>query len=179
MRKTIRKWFWMWDFDKEEQWLNEMAAKGLALVGVGFCRYDFEESTPGEYNVRLEMLKNTIIHPESQNYIGFLEDTGAEHIGTLLRWVYFRKKAEGGSFDLFSDIDSRIKHLDRMMIFPIIAFFANFINAINMTRQYSLGIYGTLFPALITWAISILLAYGFGCLLIKRHQLKKKRLLHE
>ena len=34
MRKTIRKWFWTWDFEKEEKWLNEMAAQGLALVGV-------------------------------------------------------------------------------------------------------------------------------------------------
>ena len=25
-RKTIRKWFWVWDFEKEEDWLNEMAA---------------------------------------------------------------------------------------------------------------------------------------------------------
>ena len=43
MRKTIRKWFWVWDFDKEERWLNEMAAQGLALVDVGFARYAFEE----------------------------------------------------------------------------------------------------------------------------------------
>ncbi len=29
--------FLVWDFDKEEKWLNEMAAKGLALTSVGFC----------------------------------------------------------------------------------------------------------------------------------------------
>ena len=52
MRKIIHKLFWVRQFDKEENWLNEMAAKGLALVGVGFCRYEFEECTPGEYNVR-------------------------------------------------------------------------------------------------------------------------------
>ena len=43
MRRTIRKWFWVWNFDKEEQWLNEMAAKGLCLVSVGFCKYEFED----------------------------------------------------------------------------------------------------------------------------------------
>ena len=32
MRKVIRKWFWAWNFEKEEEWLNEMSAKGLALV---------------------------------------------------------------------------------------------------------------------------------------------------
>ena len=36
MRKVIHKWFAAWNFDKEERWLNEMAAKGLGLVSVGF-----------------------------------------------------------------------------------------------------------------------------------------------
>ena len=42
MRQVIHKWFWAWEFEKEEQWLNEMSAKGLALVGIGYCRYEFE-----------------------------------------------------------------------------------------------------------------------------------------
>ena len=33
-RKTVRKWFWVWDFDKEERWLNEMAMSGWLLVQV-------------------------------------------------------------------------------------------------------------------------------------------------
>ncbi|MBQ2899558.1 MAG: DUF2812 domain-containing protein, partial [Oscillospiraceae bacterium] len=32
MKKVIKKMFWAWDFEKEEKWLNEMSAKGLALV---------------------------------------------------------------------------------------------------------------------------------------------------
>ena len=51
--KTIRKWFWVWDFEKEERWLNDMAESGWALVSVGFCRYSFERCEPGEYIVRL------------------------------------------------------------------------------------------------------------------------------
>ena len=23
--KTLHKWFWVWEFEKEERWLNEMA----------------------------------------------------------------------------------------------------------------------------------------------------------
>ena len=121
MRKTVRKWFWVWDFDKEEQWLNEMAAQGLALVGVGFCKYEFEACEPGEYQVRLELLENQPSHTESQKYIGFIEETGAEQVGRFLRWVYFRKKTADGPFDLFSDLASRIKHLKRItaLILPI------------------------------------------------------------
>ena len=115
MRTVIRKWFWAWEFEKEEQWLNEMAAKGLALVGVGYCRYDFEPCEPGEYTFKLEMLDNAPSHPESQTYIRFIEETGAEQIGSMLRWVYFRKKSADHPFDLFSDNESRIKHLKRIL----------------------------------------------------------------
>ena len=30
-RKTVRKWFWAWDFEKEEEWLNDMAMSGWVL----------------------------------------------------------------------------------------------------------------------------------------------------
>ncbi len=137
MRKTVRKWFWVWDFDKEEQWLNEMAAKGLALVGAGFCRYEFEECIPGEYQVRLELLENHLNHAESQQYIRFIEETGAEQIGSWFRWVYFRKKTADGPFDLYSDLESRIKHLKRIiaLVLPLslanlMIGFANVGNAI-------------------------------------------------
>ena len=54
-RKTMRKWFWVWDFEKEEEWLNDMAMNGWALASVGICTYTFEKCEPGEYAVRLEM----------------------------------------------------------------------------------------------------------------------------
>ena len=34
-RKTVKKWMWVWDFEKEEQWLNETAMNGWALCSVG------------------------------------------------------------------------------------------------------------------------------------------------
>ena len=53
--KTIHKIFFVWDFEKEEQWLNTMAQSGWVLDGVGFCTYHFIPCEPGEYTVRLEM----------------------------------------------------------------------------------------------------------------------------
>jgi len=117
MRKTIHKLFWVWDFDKEEAWLNEMAAKGLCLISVGYCRYDFEACTPGAYQICLQMLDKKANHPESENYITFIEDTGAEHIGTYNKWVYFRRKTEAGPFALFSDNASRVNYLTKLIRF--------------------------------------------------------------
>jgi hypothetical protein len=176
MKKTIHKWFWLWDFEKEEAWLNEMSANGLHLCAVGFCKYTFEEGAPGEYIIRLEMLDKLPGHTESKQYIRFIEETGAEVIGSLFRWVYFRKKTVGEGFDLFSDTDSRIKHLDRILFLIGILCFLNLFNGINNLR------YG--FSASRIISILCFFVFGlFGCGLVrvwlKRRKLKKEKVLHE
>lgn len=142
MRKTVRKWFWVWDFDKEERWLTEMAAQGLALVDVGFCKYVFEPCVPGEYQVRLELLEHHPCHAESRKYIGFIEETGAEQVGAFMRWVYFRKKTADGPFDLYSDLESRIKHLKRIIALILPISLANLaIGLVNVGNAFSTGIW--------------------------------------
>lgn len=111
MTRTTRKWFWVWDYDKEEKWLNKMAAMGLAMTGVGFARYTFKEGVPGEYVYRLQLLENLPGHTESVQYLRFLEETGVEHVASMNRWVYLRKKAADGPFEVFSDLESQIKLL--------------------------------------------------------------------
>ena len=115
MKTTIRKIFWVWDFEKEEQWLDKMAQQGLALVSVGFCRYTFEPCAPNEYSVRMELLEHLPSHRTSQDYIAFMTETGAEYLGTCTRWAYFRQKTTRKPFELYSDNPSRIKHLNRIL----------------------------------------------------------------
>lgn len=74
-RKTIYKLWFVWDYDKEEKWLNEMARQGWTLVSVGFLRFTFERCEPEEYIIRLEM------RIADDDYISFMEETGAEYIG--------------------------------------------------------------------------------------------------
>lgn len=131
MRRTIRKVFFVWDFDKEEQWLNEMAAKGLSLISVGFCKYEFEDCTPGEYKICMQLLDKMPKQPESQKYIEFLESTGAEHVGSFTRWAYFRKKASEGSFELFSDNASRVKYLSAVINLIVLVMISNLLVGIG------------------------------------------------
>lgn len=111
MKSKISKLFV--NFEKEEKWLNEMASKGLNLLYYTFPNYIFEDGNPGEYIYRLELLEHSANHPESRAYIKFMEETGVEFVASHLSWVYFRKKASEGSFDLYSDRDSKIRHYKR------------------------------------------------------------------
>ncbi|MCL2200056.1 MAG: DUF2812 domain-containing protein, partial [Defluviitaleaceae bacterium] len=115
MSKIIYKFFAGWDYEKEENWLNMMSAKGKQLISVGICRYEFEDGEPNKYTYRYELLKNPSDHPESLEYIRFVEETGAEHIGSVEGWAYFRKETSAGEFNLFSDPSSIASYNMRML----------------------------------------------------------------
>lgn len=177
MRTVIKKFFWAWEFEKEEKWLNEMAAKGLALVGVGFCRYEFEDCTPGEYSFRLELLDNRPDHPESRKYISFVEETGAEHVGSYINWVYFRNK---GNFELFSDYTTKIKHLTKIIrlilaisVLNLAAFLYNFIVVVTMIGE-TIGL-----MSFVNLALGVLCICGVRKLWKKRQSLKTESCLFE
>ena len=112
MKHIVRKAYF--DYEKEEAWLNEMSAKGFVLTDYSWCRYVFEEGNRNEYIYRLELLENLPTHPESIAYLRFLEENGVEVVSSYLRWVYLRKKSKDGSFDLYSDSTSKIKHYQRI-----------------------------------------------------------------
>jgi hypothetical protein len=176
MKKTIYKLYWAWQFDKEEKWLNECSAIGLHLTDVGFLRYTFEEGLPGAYSHKLELLNNWPSHPESVAYIRFLEDTGVEMVGSILRWVYFRKKSELGKFDLFSDLDSRINHLNRiLMLFIPIMLLQFFVAPMNLIDSFE----SSRPIGLLNIALGLLIGYGTIVILMKRNRLKKERMIYE
>ena len=169
-RMTKYRWFWVWDFEKEERWLNEMAANGWTLVEVGYCRYTFEKTDDNEYTVRLEM------HPFDEDYISFMEQTGAEYIGRVLQWIYFRKKSELGRFDIFSDLDSRISHLSKIHKMILMFGLANLIIGIaNLLSSRSINSAVAVFNLL----VATLLMYGVGRMQGKIEYLENERQLRE
>jgi len=117
MRHIRYKLYIATQYEKEEQWLNEMSAKGMALIHAGICRYVFEDEEPGKYQYRIQLLDNLPGNGKSRAYLQFLEETGVEHIASIIRWVYLRKKVEDGPFELYSDVESTIRYLRRLRIF--------------------------------------------------------------
>ena len=163
--KKVIKWFWVWDYEKEELWLNAMAQEGWALQRVGFATYFFEKTEPGEYIVRLECRK------KDEGYVSFVTDMGAEYIGRIAMWVYFRRKSELGHFELNSDLDSRIEQLNNMgrILLPI-----GILNlGIGLMNLRYNGLGG------INLICAGLLAYAYGRIQGKRDELQRERQLHE
>lgn len=164
--KSITRWWWAWNFDKEEEWLNQMADNGYALVGAKWIFYQFEKTEPGEYIIRIEYHKNRM------EYINFIEELGAERISYYMGWNYYRRKSSLGEFDIFSDLKSKIEHLKGVerLILPlgVMNIGVGIMNSINITH---IGFINLLLAAV--------LFYGYGCIKTKREGLEKERKLHE
>ena len=146
--KTLHKLFWIWEFEKEERWLNEMAQEGWALTQAGFCTYTFEKGEPGEYIIRLEMIDN------SPKFQSFMEELG--------------------EFNMFSDIDSRVEHLNKIGKTLFLLCMANIVIGIT-------GCTGAISSRMgwLNLLCAALLAYGLGRIHGMRDGLKNERSLHE
>ncbi len=180
MKHTKHKLFFAWQYEKEEQWLNKMSERGLQLVRVGFCKYVFEENRQDQYIYRLEFLKGLPSSSESISYIHFLEETGVEYVDSLLRWAYFRKKAYEGEFELYSDIDSKIKHYKRILLLLLVITPNSILSVFNMYRlymTYNILKYG-IFTAFVS-LLAILVVIGIFKISMEIKRLKKEQYIKE
>ena len=180
MRTTIRKWFWAWEFDKEEKWLDEMSAQGKVLVSARYATYEFEDCVPGEYAVRLEMLEHDPASEEGKQYIAFVEETGAEYVGHVMKWVYFRKKTADGPFELHGDNATRIKHLGSIirLLKPLMALNVG-MGVYNLCIGIGLNSVVNVVCAGASAAVAVLLYRGMVKLNEKKKQLEKDAQLFE
>jgi len=122
-RKIVRKfnWFWAWNDDREEAWLEEMSRQGLHLSSLGLPGfYYFVRGEPGDYAYRLDF--NTT-HKDRANYLALFQDAGWEHLGNLGGWEYFRKQRKPGEvMEIFTDNESKVQKYQRLLLYLIVLF---------------------------------------------------------
>lgn len=183
MRKTVRRnIFAGWFLDEEEQWLNEMSEQGWHLQQVRFFRYIFEQGAPGQYIIRAEMPGG---EEAPKEYIEFMESTGAEYLSSTGGSIfYFRKLAALGEFELYSDVDSRLKHMNRWLLgacgsllLPLFYFLTWPLKYIR-NGEFEPG-FMFLFGMLSFGCMALVGCFILCLLLAKRRQLKQERALRE
>lgn len=103
------------NYQKEERWINEMAAAGWHLIKYSFLKYTFEKGEPGKYDYCIELLADLPATDKGKEYLSFMEEAGVEHVTQYSSWAYFRKEATGEPFEIYTDYESRKKHLMRII----------------------------------------------------------------
>lgn len=176
--KRVFRIFWAWNYEKEEKWLNDMSRQGWQLQKYTPFVYHFVRGEEGEYQYCLEFMDSRGGSRGMEDYLQFLRDSGIECVGRHYSWGYFRRKNDGTPFELFSDIASRVAHLDRILtlmgtfLFLLGYSFVSFFLT-GLDEGFSLGrvliLFGLYLPALILGGSGIL-----GLLRKRKDMVKEK-----
>jgi len=192
MRRVIHKIFWIWQLEKEQAWVNEMASHGYSLEHAGRFTFVFEETEPDKYIYKEIFLKGWGDSAENIKYFRFLEEMGIKVVcylnypGTC--WVYTRALKEDypDGIELYSDIDSKINYQKVMagyMVFVSIAtFLASLLNmsvVINSLAMYNRFMPFNLACSVFTFALFIAAILAAVKAFANIGKLKKERKLHE
>jgi len=114
---TIKRtrWFWPWQDEKEEAWLEKMSQEGLHLKSVQLpCIYYFDTGQPRQFAYRLDYIATD--KDKMQEYLQIFQDAGWEYLGEMSNWRYWRKLvAPGETPEIFTDIESKLRKYRRLL----------------------------------------------------------------
>ena len=192
MRRVIHKIFWIWQLEKEQAWVNEMASHGYSLEHAGRFTFVFEETEPDKYIYKELLLKGWGESTENIKYFKFLEEMGIKVVcyinypGTCCVYVRALKEDYPDGIELYSDIDSKIQYQKTMAFYMIFVSVITFLGAaLNLTvvisalvadgrffwfNTLSAGVSGSLCVAAV---IAMIKAF------VNMSRLKKERTIHE
>jgi hypothetical protein len=112
------KWFWPWQDQEEEIWLEEMSKKGLHFQELNhFGKYTFEQGVPVHYAYRLDYQDSL---KDEQQYLQLFQDSGWRHLDTSNGWRYFRQEVKTGKTpEIFTDAETKIKKYERVKVYSL------------------------------------------------------------
>ncbi|MBN2051675.1 MAG: DUF2812 domain-containing protein, partial [Spirochaetales bacterium] len=110
--KRVFKWWFAWDFEKIESWLETMAKDGWILESTSLLGFNFyfRESAPVNMRYCIDYL-----HTLKPEYRQLTEDDGWEILNIVAGWYVFFKKYADRRPDLYTDSGSLLERNKRLI----------------------------------------------------------------
>ena len=103
------RWKFTFDKDDEQDWLNDYARQGWAMTNFFAGMVTFVPCQPGEYIYQIDLLPGKGLRADNyEDYVIFMHEMGVEVLQRWGRWVYLRKRAEEGPFEVYTDAASKM-----------------------------------------------------------------------
>ncbi len=169
------KWFTVFEYEKEQEYLRDMHKKGWKFVKVsGFGMYHFQECQPEDVIYQLDYNQEGL--SQKDEYIKMFNDCGWEYLQDYAGYSYFRKSVSesGIAEEIFCDDESRLQMMERVikgrMLPLLVLFFA------VLLPQFVLNacVYNNYTIATITGIILVMYISVFGICAQKYFQYKNK-----
>lgn len=154
--RTLLRWFWAWEDDKEERFLEDMARQGWHLVRGGIL-FQFERGEPREMRYRLDYRRGT--QGQLRDYFALCSDAGWEYVYNFGGWRYFRSPAARQAPEIYTDAASRVGKYRRVLIVVTVLLVVEATNLASLaSRSQSARVLG--FATALTAAVVVLLCYA-------------------
>ena len=132
------RWKFTFDKDDEQDWLNDYAQQGWAMVSFFGGLVTFVPCQPGEYIYQIDLLPGKGVFAKNyEDYVIFMNEMGVEVLQRWGRWVYLRKRAGDGPFEVYTDTASKIELYRRIR--------AMFLWALGVECMCSASVWNLLF----------------------------------
>lgn len=122
---------WFLDFDKEEQWLNEMCKKGWAFWHTNGAIYRFKKCEPGEYIYQIDFDEKKS-KENVGDYVVFRCSCGDQFVHQWKNKIYWKRETSSGPFEAEENVVAKLRltnkafnfHQESFIGLTIIAAFA-------------------------------------------------------
>ena len=133
-KKKIIKLFFAWQDEKEQAWLEQMAAHGWILDEINFILYTFGKAEPQhmQYCLDYQEMKQS----DLQEYLGLFADAGWKYKGRLNNWFYFASKGPE-TREIYTDTHSKVEKYKRVLRTMLIASFPLIYYVFSYSRLLS------------------------------------------
>ena len=121
------KWFTIFEYEKEQDYLREMHKSGWKFIKVtGLGMYHFEKCIPQDVVYQLDYNNDGLAHKDE--YLKMFDDCGWEYIQDFWGYSYFRKAVseDGVAEEIFCDEESRFQMMQRVLkgrMLPLLVIF--------------------------------------------------------
>lgn len=140
--KKVKYRFFL-DYEKEEQWVNDMEKSGWHLEKFGFGRFVFKKGEPNTFVYRNEFIGG-LSKKEKEEYFELLNDSGITVVHQCFTWIYMKRAVAEGPLELYTDTNSKIAYYNRILYIFLALFLANLcagVSNIYLNIQFDLGIF--------------------------------------
>ncbi len=170
------KWFTIFEYEKEQDYLRDMHKDGWKFVKVnGLGMYHFEKCAPQDVVYQLDYNKEGLSNKDE--YLKIFDDCGWEYLQDYAGYSYFRKAVgtDGLPEEIFCDDESKFQMMQRVikgrMLPLLIIFFA------TLLPQFLINLLSThnYFIATFVGAVLVLYLVLFTVCFVKYNQYKNKR----
>lgn len=172
------KWFTIFEYEKEQEYLRQMHKDGWKFVKVkGLGMYYFEKCIPQDVVYQLDYNQDGLAHKEE--YQKMFEDFGWEYMQDYVGYSYFRKAVadDGVAEEIFCDEESRFQMMQRVIkgrMIPLLILFFTVLLPQFMTNLFSTQNY---LAAAFIGAVLALYLVIFVMFLVKYIQYKNNKML--